>query len=227
MVQGGILRGPGPGLQGSLVSADSAGVIPLELLLRPCAPYLAALAAAPAPEAVTWAQLADAPECLLGEQRIVFVQSQAALEPWEPYLTRFSPERYAGLAAWSDEQLPWIEDDYRAPAASVFVRRATRLERFLASCHPHERLALRVVVRTAHLGRPWVEVLGVQRARRTVPEGTVLHAEKALELMARGSWDLAQDQLGRALAAPLPAHARGELEELARRCEAAYTRPGR
>jgi hypothetical protein len=64
------------------------------------------------------------------------------------------------------------------------------------------------------------------RAERT-PISRTLVLRKALELMARGSWDLAQDQLGRALAAPLPAHARGELEELARRCEAAYTRPGR
>ena len=199
-------------------------MVPLDLLLHPAVVLAGALSGVTPPPVVTWAELAAEPECHLGAPRLVFVQHRAPLEPWEPFLTRFSPERYAGLSAWADEQLPWLEDDYLAPAARLFVRRGTRLDRVLARCQPHERLALRVVVRSAHLGRPWVEVLGAQRSRAFVPEGSVLHAEKALELMGRGALDLARDQLARALAAPLPAHARGELEALVSRCEASAPR---
>jgi len=61
-------------------------------------------------------------------------------------------------------------------------------------------------------GRPWIEVVSARRTREYVPEGTVLHAAQAEEFLEREAWPLALDQLDRALAAPLPAHARVRLE---------------
>lgn len=199
---------------------------PLEGILAQLALFLTAWSGttseAPRMETATWEELASAPERHVGRPVLLFVQHRGVLEEWEPYMTRFSPGRYRAFRAWSDEQLPWLEPDYRAPSATLFVERGARLDRVLSRAAVHDRLALAVVVRSAHLGRPWVEVVGAQRARHTVPEGSVLHAERALELIERGAFDLAREQVGRALAAPLPAHTRGELEEIARRCEAAH-----
>lgn len=176
-----------------------------------------AVLAQPLPE-VTWEELTQNPESHLGRAELLHLQFHSPLAPWEPYQTRFAPEGFAGIACWADEQLLWDAAEYEAPAARAFVRRGGALERRLARLRPHDRVALRVVVRSAQLGRPWVEVVGLQRSPQTVPEGSVLHAVKALELMERGAYGLAADQLDRALAAPLPRHAALVLEELRTGC---------
>lgn len=172
------------------------------------------------PEVEPWTQLVEAPEAHLARPVRLFLQFHSVERDQECYQTRFAPERWLALRAWTDEQQLWDPAEYDRPEALVFVRRGGRLARLVGRLAPHDRLAIAGVVRTAHLGRPWFEVRGFQRARRTVPEGTVLHASKALELMERKAWELAAEQLERALAAPLPAPAAAELRTFVARCEA-------
>ena len=172
------------------------------------------------PEVAAWNQLVEAPEAHLDRPVRLFLQLHSVEEDWECYQTRFAPERWIALRAWTDEQHLWDAAEFGRPEALVFVRRGGRLARLVGRLAPHDRLAIAGVVRTAHLGRPWLEVRGFQRARRTVPEGTVLHASKALELMERKAWELAAEQLERALAAPLPAPSAEELRTFVARCEA-------
>lgn len=174
----------------------------------------------PLPAVAAWSALTAAPEAHLAEPVRLFLQFHSVEEDWECYQTRFSPEGWIALRAWTDEQRLWDPAEFERPEALVFVPRGGRLARLVPRLRPHDRIALVGVVRTAQLGRPWVEVRGCQRARSTVPEGTVLHAVKALELMDRKAWELAAEQLGRALAAPLPAPAAEELRGFVARCEA-------
>jgi len=171
------------------------------------------------PPVVSWSALVEAPERHVGTPVRLFLQQHSAVPTWEPFLTRFAPERYVALQGWSDEQILWDETSYDAPQMRVFVPRGGRLERLAARLRPHERLALVGVVRSAHLGRPWFEVLGFQRTRESVPEGTVLHAVKALELMERAAWSLAREQLDRALLAPLTEPARASIVALREHCD--------
>jgi hypothetical protein len=70
-------------------------------------------------------------------------------------------------------------------------------------------------------GDPWAELIELVPESRAVVEGSILHAGRALRLMAAGDWQLAREDLVRASAAALPDHAREELHRLLARCDAA------
>lgn len=180
---------------------------------------------APTVPTVQWEELVEVPDGRLGETVQVHVQACSHPETWEPFLTRFSPEEYVCLRAWSDAQLPWLPDQYHAPRAVVFARRDSPWAELLGEAAPHERLALAVVPRAFQAGHLWVEVVGGQRSRRQLTEGAVLHVEKALTLLEREAPELARGQLERALAAPLPVHAVEAVRALVARCDHAVHSP--
>lgn len=192
----------------------------LSKLVALCLSFASAAYDQPPPELVAWGTLQDAPEVHLGATCRMYIQFHSLEEDWNPYQTRFGPEDYLAVRGWNDEQRLWIAEEFDRPAARVFVPRGGRLERLLGRVKVNDRIVLRCIVRTAHLGRPWVEVVGFQRSRRSVPEGTILHALKAMDLMRREAWALAIDQLDRALAAPLPVPVAADLRAIAARCRA-------
>jgi hypothetical protein len=62
-------------------------------------------------------------------------------------------------------------------------------------------------------------VVELEPQKRRVDEGSILHASRALHLMAGGSWKLALADLARAAVPSLPAHALEELHRLRAECE--------
>lgn len=165
--------------------------------------------------------LVDKPDLRLGETVNATVQFHGELEEWNPFLTRFDPSAYRGLTLWADEQWLWLKDDFDAPRAIVFARRGTHAEAVLSGAKRHDRLELDLVVRELHAGRAWIEVTGARWTEQQTPEGTVLHAIRALDMIEREGWALAVSELERALKPNLPSHVRLELAEILRRCEAA------
>ena len=174
---------------------------------------------APTAPTVEWEEVVQVPDGRLGETVQVYVQAHSRPETWEPFLTRFSPEGYVCLRAWSDAQLPWLEEQFGAPKAIVFARKGSPWAEVLEQATPHQRLALAVVPRAFQAGHLWVEVVGAHRAHRQLTEGAVLHVEKALALLEREAPALAREQLERALAAPLPEHAIAAVQALVARCD--------
>jgi len=176
-------------------------------------------AEAPSLPVVSWEECTARPDLALGELRQMVVQYAAPIDEWEPYLTRYSPEAYLSLRAWSDSQQLWNRADYDAPAARLFVRRGTMAARLVQDLQPHDRIVVACVVHDQFLGRPWVEIISARRMHEYVPEGSVLHAVNGLEFLTEGVFDLARDQFARAMEAPLPVHARNALARLVSRCE--------
>lgn len=164
--------------------------------------------------------LMEAPELQLGERVSVLVQFEGEVEDWNPFLTRFVPDDYRCLRFWGDEQWLWIEEEYESPLAEVFVRKDTIPSALLAPARPHDRFELDLIVKEFHAGRPWIEIVEVHRTPEQTPEGTVLHAIRAIDLVEREAWTLAVNELDRALAPDLPGHVRRELEEIRKRCDA-------
>ncbi len=169
---------------------------------------------------VPWSALATSPGRHLGEARQVFVQFHSFEESWNPFLTRFGPASFVTLRGWSDEQRPWKREDYDAPAVRVFVRRGGDLETLFRQAQAHQRYELVLAAREHCAGELWCEVLSARRLKKEIPEGTVMHAARAIELLERQAWDLAAGELERALAAPLPEAARDELLLLQERAQA-------
>lgn len=181
---------------------------------------------APTPPVVAWEDLAQVPDGHVGELVQLRVQAHSRPETWEPFLTRFSPDGYVCLRAWSDAQLPWIEEHYRAPQVVLFARRDTPWARVLEGATPHQRLAVGCIPRAFQAGHLWIEVVGACRTRQQLTEGAVLHVERALDLLDREAPALAREQLQRALAAPLPDHAVQAIRSLCDRCERAVSALG-
>lgn len=188
----------------------------LAKLLTVVAQLVPLAARAPELPRTTWKEIAARPDLHYGRLTRLVVQHRSLETDWEPFLTRFDPSSYLAVRAWADEQQPWIRVDYERPVARLFVRRGTRAARLFAEARPHDRIVVACEVKALLLGLPWIEVVCARRMRKYIPEGSVLHAARALEFVERQAWPLAQDQLDRALAAPLPVFARGKLEILKR-----------
>lgn len=195
---------------GHLVHIVVQSIVALQPALAPTLPA--------GPELVPFEQLALKPDAYLGKTVATYVQLHSELETWDAGMTRFLPSRYAGCQVWSDTQLPWRQEDYRAPAGRLFLSRTSADMADLARAQPHQRWLVRCTVRELFGGQTWIEVDRIIPARRSIPEGTVLHAIRAGQLVDRQAWSLASGELERALAAPLPSHAASVLEDTLQAC---------
>jgi hypothetical protein len=171
----------------------------------------------PAPEALREARLTDVgarPLELLGRKVELILQVHSRPETWNPLLTRFGPDDYLGLKCWGDEQFLWDPVQYDDPAGMVFARRGTPAAESLAGADRFARFRVEARVVQVFAGRPWIEVLAAERLSEELNEGTILHASRALQLMASEEWALALEDLTRAMDAWPPQGARTELLRL-------------
>jgi hypothetical protein len=189
------------------------------LLLLASAGAPPAPGAGPGPRFLTHGELAARPRDFLHVPVELHVQVEAPLERWNPYFTRFGSDDYAAVTAWADDQLPWVKEDFEHPAVRLFARRGSRAEELLAAAERHERFRVLAVVRELCAGRAWIEALVVRPLSERIPEGTVIHAERALRLIEQGAYELALGELDRALGPDLPPVAEEELRRLRALCE--------
>ena len=183
-----------------------------------------------APPIVAWQDLCDRPSRWLGKKVRLRFQYQGRVDDWNPYLTRFGSRRYAAIQAWSDEQLPWIRSDFDAPLVRLFCPRGESCAGALDQAQVNDRYEATAIVREVFLDVPWTEVLEVVPLPERIGEGTIIHAGKALELMRKGDFKLAELEIQQAITDTLPVPARAELERLRAECReaaAASKLPGR
>lgn len=182
------------------------------------------VAGVPAPEndppAAALSDLRGDPAAWLGREVRLIVQRERELDAWQPFLSRFGPGDFAGFRAWGDGAFLWERAAFLDPAPRLFARRGGAAARVLQAGQPYDRFAVRAVVREVFQAEPWIEVLDARRLPEKVGEGAILHASRGLELLAEGSRDLARDQLQRARAGLIPAHAALELDRLIATCDA-------
>jgi len=196
-------------------------MFPIAVLVLAAALEVPPRASSAAPALVPWQDLCDRPSHWLGKPVRLRVQFQGRLDTWNPYMTRFGPRRFTAIQGWSDEQFPWIRSEFEAPLARLFVQRGGSCAWALESAQTGDRYEITAVVREVFLDVPWAEVLEVLPLPERIGEGTVIHAGKALDLMQKQNWALAELEIDQAIAENLPAHARAELERLKAECRQA------
>jgi len=140
------------------------------------------------------------------------LQLRGLREQWSSYLTRFGPGDYVAFEAWSDEQVLWEEAEFDEPRALLFVRKGSEAERALRGASLYARFEAVVRADQIFLNRPWIEAFEVTPLPESVNEGALLHASRAVNSMAAGHLNRAEDDLRRALLSNLPAPARQDLE---------------
>ncbi|MDF1798485.1 MAG: hypothetical protein P1V81_04865 [Planctomycetota bacterium] len=165
------------------------------------------------PIAVDLLQLRKDPLRYRGERVALTVQLGDERETWTPGLTRFDRRRFRGFAAWSETSRLWHIEPYSDPLPALFARRGGSAARALAGAGSYGRLELVAIVRTVFGGEVWIEVLEARRLPRSVGEGSLIHAGRAVELYKEGHHAAAAAEYERALAAPLPDSHRAALEE--------------
>lgn len=149
------------------------------------------------------------------------LQFRELVPDWDPYLTRFGTVDWVAFSGWSDTRFTWDAEVYDDPLPTLFVRRGSELAAGLTEYRPHQRLEARAWVREIFFDRPWIEITSLRPLEEHVGEGTILHVGRARDFMRMRKWELALQQFERAKAAPLPAHARAELERQIIECRAA------
>ena len=174
--------------------------------------------APPAPPQVAYEDVLLDAEAHTGRRLRTVLQFHSLIGDWNPFLTRFAPEAYVGVRAWTDGQFPWIREAFDAPAVRLYVARDTELTGLFESARRHDRFEITFIVREHFAGSEWGEILQARRTPENVPEGTVLHAVRALDWMEKGVFELAGSELDRALSAPLPGPAWEALLDLRKRC---------
>lgn len=190
----------------------------------PAAPVSPPSGQAPAPleqrtvERLSLTALFADPLPRLGSTVRAVVQVESVPERWNPYVTRFGPGEWIALRVWGDEQYLWVERDWHRPVGLVFARKGSAAAELFASAARFDRIEVTLEVREVLLGRPWTEATLASALPERVGEGTVLHASRALRLLAAGEPRLALEELRRAQAPGLPRHARAELRRLRGLC---------
>jgi hypothetical protein len=178
-------------------------------------------AQAPEPTTTTLTELRAHPGRFLAQRLVLTLQFSELVPSWNPYVTRFGPPEYLGFEAWGDERFLWEPEAFDDPAARLFALRGSAAADLLAHALPYERFRVEAVAREVFLDEPWLEIVGVERLDGAVGDGTLLHTGRALQAMEEERWTFALDQLERANAAPLAAHAQAELARLIDECKTA------
>ncbi len=186
--------------------------------------------APPEPLEIRLQEIRADPPLLLGRRVRFVLQFRERSESFEPYLTRFGPADWTAFAGWADEVFTWDPRAYGDSLDRLFVRKGSSLDAVIAEARAHERFEAVAWVREIFLDEPWIEVESLALLPESVGEGTILHVGRAQEFMKKGQWELAREQFERAKAAPIPAHARAELERQIVECnraleERARTKP--
>jgi hypothetical protein len=159
------------------------------------------------------------PAKYLGQTVRIEIQSHSEWDSWNPMLTRFGPTQFRAFRAWSDEQFPWVEQDYRKPLVRVFARHGSAAEWALDGAAVYSRFELTCLVSSNFGGAPWVEVLAVKPRPRRLTEGSVIHGSRGVEYMTKSGWKAAIAEFERASSNGIPEKAREELGRLIEICQ--------
>ena len=155
----------------------------------------------------------------LGQRVRVVFQVHSHPAQWNPYLTRFGTADWTAVKVWAEHQFLWDVREYEHPLGLIFAPRGSAAHTALKPAGEFSRFEATIRVEQVFLGRPWVSILDLQPLRAETGRGSILHASRALNLMASGEWRLAMDDLSRAGVPGLPETAQAELDRLAAFCE--------
>ncbi len=174
--------------------------------------------ASPEPPAVELSQLRQHPSRWIGSTVRFTLQVDGPREDVPTHLSSFRAGRFFAFAAWSGDQVLWRGEHYGDPAERLFARRDGVAAAALAGARRYARFEVVGVVREIFQGTPWIEVVEARQLQRSLSEGALVHATRAVSLMETERWALAADQFGRARAGFLPRAALAELARLQSVC---------
>ena len=122
-----------------------------------------------------------------------------------PFFTRFVPSEYANFHAWGGEQAIWRKQEYDNAFGLLFLSKASRQLDKLFELKLYDRVQCKAIVRDAFQGRPWVEIVDLDRLPHKVNTATLSHIYRGEQHMAKGKWNRAISELSLAPMSSIPA----------------------
>jgi hypothetical protein len=94
---------------------------------------------------------------------------------YNPYFTRFVPERYLNFAAWGDEQEIWKVEEYSRDFPFLFVaKKARNLSDFL-KLKRFDRVQVIGEIKDIFKGKPWIELYSIKPLDGKITEKSLVH----------------------------------------------------
>jgi len=165
-------------------------------------------------ETVSLTKVLEDPEAFKAVEVEFVIQFHETTGFFNPFFTRFTPERYVNFAAWGDGQALWMPEDFAASHPLFFVEKGTPMAKAILHAAPFTRFRVTGRVESTFMDRAWIAITELEE------EGTSL-TNTALGHIIAGDKFAAEDRHNAAIQHYLKAYADKNLPEPARAAVAA------
>lgn len=104
---------------------------------------------------------------------------------YNPYFTRFVPERFVNFSAWGVEQAIWERDQFNDDFPYLFVAKASPMLPKFMEMKRFDRVRFVGVVRDTFRGEPWIEVISITPIPGKITEKALIHRVRGDQATAR------------------------------------------
>ena len=94
---------------------------------------------------------------------------------YNPYFTRFVPERFVNFSAWDDQQKIWNANEYRADFPFLFVSKSNANLTEFVELKRFDRMRVVGTIRDTFKGNPWIEIHSMTPLEGKLTEKALVH----------------------------------------------------
>jgi hypothetical protein len=127
------------------------------------------------PKQVTLAKVLEDPSAFLGVPVEMTIQFHETTKFFNPFFTRFTPERYVNFAAWGDEAALWMPEDFAASHPLFFVNKGGPDAQKVLGLAPFTRLRVTALTLSTFKGQAWIEILKIKVERKALSRTSLGH----------------------------------------------------
>jgi len=117
---------------------------------------------------VSLAKILDDPDAFKAVSVDFVIQFHETTGFFNPFFTRFTPERYVNFAAWGEGQALWMPEDFAESHPLFFVEKQTPMSKAILHAAPFTRFRCTGRVESTFMGRAWISIQKIEE------EGTSL-----------------------------------------------------
>lgn len=126
-------------------------------------------------KSVTLSQLMKTPESFRAVPCEFTLTFHQFTQVYNPYFTRFVPERFLNFAAWGDEQEIWKVEEYSRDFPFLFVSKGAKNLTDFLKLERFDRVQVVGEIKDIFKGKPWIELYSVKPLDGKITEKSLVH----------------------------------------------------
>ncbi len=104
---------------------------------------------------------------------------------YNPYFTRFVPERFVNFSAWGAEQSIWEREQFNDDFPYLFVAKSNPVLPKFMEMKRFDRVRFVGIIRDTFRGEPWIEVVSITPMPGKITEKALIHRVRGDQATAR------------------------------------------